>query len=247
VTQHPGRSLPQLYMTAPAPCPYLPGRKERKVFTHLIGDDAAHLNDMLSQAGFRRSQNVAYRPACEACEACISVRVRARDADLSKSQKRVLRLNEDLQGEERPARATKEQFGVLRSYLDERHMDGGMSDMTALDFAAMVDDTPVKTRMVEYRLNGRLVACALTDTLVDGLSMVYSFFDPDYPKRGLGTFMILDHLKRARARNLDYVYLGYWVAGCRKMSYKVKFKPLEALGPKGWQDLHNREHRAKPD
>ena len=143
-----------------------------------------------------------------------------------------------------PARATQEQFALLRRYLDSRHDQGGMADMSALDYAAMVEDTHVLTHLVEYRLadidrpgGGRLVGVALTDQMQDGLSMVYSFFDPDYPERSFGTHMILDHITRARARLLDYVYLGYWVDGCRKMSYKARFQPLQVLGPGGWSEF----------
>ena len=230
---------PQFYLTAPSPCPYLPMRYERKVFTHLVGDRAEGLNDLLTQGGFRRSQNIAYRPACEGCRACVSVRVVVNEFVWTRSLKRVLKANAGLERRERPALPSSEQYSVFRGYLDARHADGGMADMTVLDYAMMIEDTHVDTRLYEYRepggrTRGPLVGCALTDVLADGLSMVYSFYDPDSAADSLGTFMILDHIERARAMGLPYVYLGYWVEGSDKMAYKARFQPQEHLGLKGW-------------
>ena len=219
MTQH-SRDTPQFYLTAPSPCPYLAGRHERKVFTHLVGDKAADLNDLLTHGGFRRSQSIAYRPACESCRACVSVRVVAADFVPTRSMRRAAERNSDVVGEMRNPHPTSEQYSVFRAYLDARHRNGGMADMTVLDYAMMIEDSHVDTRLIEYRrrgpdtgINGRgagaLLAVALTDVLSDGLSMVYSFFDPDAGDRSLGTLMILDHIERARAMRLSYVYLGY--------------------------------------
>jgi len=236
----------QFYLTAPAPCPYLDGQYEKKIFTHLMGDEADQLNNMLTQAGFRRSQGIAYRPACEDCSACVSVRILADAYKSSKNHKRVLKRNADLLSKEVPATGTNEQFSLLRTYLDTRHADGGMAEMTPLDYAAMVEDTNVNTMLVEYRLplepgaytsEGRLIGLALTDQMDDGLSMVYSFFDPEFKDRSLGTYLILDHIIRTQKRAQPHLYLGYWVDGCQKMSYKARFQPIEALGPEGWQTL----------
>ena len=233
MTQH-SRDTPQFYLTAPSPCPYLPGKDERKVFTHLVGERAPELNDLLTHGGFRRSQSIAYRPACEMCRACISVRVVVADFRPSRNMRRVLDRNSDIVGDMRTAAPTSEQYSVFRGYLDSRHYDGGMADMTVLDYAMMVEDSHVETRMVEYRCGRDLLAIALTDVLGDGLSMVYSFFEPDHAHRSLGTFMILDHISRARRMGLPYVYLGYWVRGSRKMDYKGRFLPQERLMAEGW-------------
>jgi len=244
VTQH-SRDTPQFYLTAPSPCPYLPGKEERKVFTHLVGERAPELNDLLTHGGFRRSQSIAYRPACESCRACVSVRVVVDPFRATRSMRRVLDLNADLVGEMRIPVPTSEQYSVFRGYLDSRHRDGGMADMTVLDYAMMVEDSHVETRIIEYRRRGPdthvtgrgagpLLGVALTDLLGDGLSMVYSFFDPDVAARSLGTFMILDHIARARRLGLSYVYLGYWVKGSKKMDYKGRFLPQERLMPEGW-------------
>ncbi len=245
MTQHPTQP-PQFFLTAPSPCPYLERQFERKVFTHLVGDRASALNDLLTQGGFRRSQNIAYRPACEGCQACVSVRILAQEFRPTKSMKRILKRNADLIGAAFDAEPSSEQYSLFRSYLDTRHRRGGMSDMTVLDYAMMVEDTHVDTQVIEYRRrgpdsfvtgrgDGELIAVALTDRMSDGLSMVYSFYDPALEERSLGTFMILDHIRRASAAGLPHVYLGYWVNGSRKMSYKVRFLPQEHLGPNGWE------------
>jgi arginine-tRNA-protein transferase len=156
--------------------------------------------------------------------------------------RRVLERNADIVGEMRVAVPTSEQYSVFRAYLDARHYDGGMADMTVLDYAMMVEDSHVQTRLVEYRRRrdhdsgrkGELLAVALTDVLNDGLSMVYSFYEPEPDHRSLGTFMILDHIARARRMGLAFVYLGYWVRGSRKMDYKGRFLPQERLAPEGW-------------
>lgn len=242
MTQH-SRDTPQFYLTAPSPCPYLPDRSERKVFTHLVGEKAGELNDLLTHGGFRRSQSIAYRPACDQCRACISVRVIADEFRPSRSSRRVLARNADIVGNLRPAMPTSEQYSIFRAYLDQRHHHGGMADMTVLDYAMMVEDSHVETRIIEYRRrgpvgsdneHGDLVGVALTDVLSDGLSMVYSFFEPSEQNRSFGTFMILDHISRARQLGLPYVYLGYWIEGSRKMDYKGRFLPQQRLAPTGW-------------
>jgi arginyl-tRNA--protein-N-Asp/Glu arginylyltransferase len=251
MTQHPTQS-PQFFLTAPSPCPYIEGQFERKVFTHLVGDKAPELNDLLTQGGFRRSQNIAYRPACENCRACVSVRILADEFKPSRNMKRVMEHNADLIGTMHDAEPSTEQYSLFRAYLDSRHRRGGMSDMTVLDYAMMVEDTHVDTKVIEYRRrgpdsfitgkgHGELLAVALTDKMADGLSMVYSYFDPEEAHRSLGTYMILDHIARARAAGLPHVYLGYWVNGSRKMNYKIRFQPQEHLGPKGWERY---EHEA---
>jgi arginine-tRNA-protein transferase len=204
------------------------------------------MNDLLTQGGFRRSQNIAYRPACESCRACVSVRILAGEFKASRNFRRVLQQNADLIGAAHEAEPSTEQYSLFRRYLDSRHRRGGMSDMTVLDYAMMVEDTHVDTKIIEYRRRGPdslitgsgvgdLIGVALTDRMSDGLSMVYSYFDPDLEDRSLGTFMILDHIRRVQISGLPHVYLGYWVDGSRKMAYKVRFQPQEHLGPRGWE------------
>ena len=242
------RDAPQFYLTSPAPCPYLPDREERKVFTHLVGRRAAALNNTLTESGFRRSQTIAYRPACEDCRACVSVRVCVGDFTPSRNMRRVLHRNTDMVGYSATKIPTSEQYALFRDYLDQRHREGGMADMNILDYKMMVEDSHVETRIIEYRrrgpdtfINGRgdgpLLGVCLTDVLADGLSMVYSFFDPQLQDQSFGTFMILDHIERARKLGLPYLYLGYWVDGSRKMAYKARFQPQERLGRNGWERI----------
>jgi leucyl-tRNA---protein transferase len=243
VTDPRNTRVPQFFLTPGGPCPYLPDRIERKVFARLTGPLAQPLSEALTHSGFRRSQSIAYRPACEGCNACVSVRIVAEQSVSSRGKRRIVRRNADLARRTAAAEATREQFALLRTYLDSRHSGGGMSDMGLFDYVAMVEETPVNTHIVEYRMPdeagkpGMLMACALTDVLRDGLSMVYSFFHPGADARSLGTHMILDHIEAARARGLPNVYLGYWVRGSAKMDYKARFSPLEALGPNGWERL----------
>ena len=239
------RDAPQFYLTSPSACPYLPGKEERKVFTHIVGRRGRELNEILTQGGFRRSQTIAYRPACDTCRACVSVRVLVDEFEPSGNLKRVLKDNADLIGHALPNRPTSEQYSLFRRYVDTRHADGGMADMTVLDYSMMIEDSHVDTRLIEYRrrgidsgLTGRgegdLIAVGLTDEMSDGLSMVYSFYEPDQHDRSLGTFMILDHIRRAKAMGLPYLYLGYWVEGSKKMGYKARFTPQERLLANGW-------------
>ncbi len=236
--------FPRFFVTSPAPCPYLPDRMERKVFTELKGAHADQLNEALGRIGFRRSQTVAYRPSCLDCQACVSVRVIASEFQPSGTQKRELKRNSDLVISECRPWATDEQFELLSKYLGVRHPDGGMSAMDELDYADMVEHTPVTSHLVEYReptddgSPGRLVGACLTDRQGDGLSMIYSFYDPEHETRvGLGNFIILDHIRRAALDGLPFVYLGYWVDGSPRMAYKVRYRPLETLSREGWQRM----------
>lgn len=242
--------FPRFFVTSPAPCPYLPGRSERKVFTELRGESADELNEALSRIGFRRSQTVAYRPSCLDCQACVSVRVVAEEFKPSSSQKRTLKANDDLIVSECRPWATEEQYALLRKYLAARHPGGGMAEMDESDFADMVEHTPVSSYVIEYREAGvgaepgRLVGACLTDVQGDGLSMIYSFYDPEIEDRsGLGNYIILDHIRRAADSGLPYVYLGYWVEGSDRMQYKVRYRPLERLTRLGWERFHDVEQK----
>lgn len=240
------KDFPEFYITAPQPCPYLPARRERKLFTHLTNDKSLHFVDNLLRGGFRRSQNIAYMPYCEQCSACVSVRVIADEFHASRSQQRILKRSHDIVSQDVSATATSEQYALFRDYVEARHGDGGMAEMSVLDYVMMVEESVVDTILTEYRLRPpdslhvpfyelELIGCALTDRLGDGLSMVYSFFDPAMEERSLGTFMILDHIATARRLGLPYVYLGYWIEGSRKMSYKTRFAPQEHLTEHGWE------------
>ena len=247
MSHHESSLKAQFYLTAPQPCAYLDGREERKVFTTLNGSSANSVNDTLSHKGFRRSQSVIYRPACIGCSACMSIRLPVKAWRSTKTQRRVLRRNRGLIRRPCEAWATETQFALFRRYLNARHADGGMADMDAFDYASMVDETPVRSMVIEYHEadaetgHERLVAACLSDVLSDGLSMVYSFFDPELEHRSLGAFMILDHIRMTREMGLDHVYLGYWVSGSRKMDYKINYRPFELCDGTAWHRFHDRD------
>jgi arginine-tRNA-protein transferase len=239
--------IPDFHITIAQPCPYLPGRLERKLFTHLSSDKSTHYVDKLLRNGFRRSQNIAYLPYCNDCRACVSVRVLVDEFSPGKSFRRLKKRNSDLLARRVIAKATEEQYHLFDDYIGERHNDGGMSDMTKRDFRQMIEESIVDTFITEYRIKpeneplqqdnaaqGQLAAAALCDRLSDGISMVYSFFDPCFADRSLGSYMILEHIEFARRQGLPYLYLGYWIDGCRKMTYKSRFKPQQQLTPDGW-------------
>ena len=243
------KHFPEFYVTAPQACPYLPGRLERKLFTHLTHEKPAVVIDNLLKGGFRRSQNIAYMPYCEGCQACVSVRVVIDEFAATRSMRRIEMRNTDLTPRRITATPTSEQYALFRDYIDARHGEGGMADMTALDYATMVEDSIIETFITEYRvrpLNALetrperwpLMGVALCDRLSDGISMVYSFYDPEAERRSLGTHMILDHIDYARRLGLPYLYLGYWISGSRKMNYKTRFQPQERLAGNGWVRTH---------
>ena len=240
--------FPDFHITIAQPCPYLPGRLERKLFTRLSSEKSAAYIDKLLRNGFRRSQNIAYLPYCNDCHACVSVRVIVDEFKPGKSFRRLKKNNTDLSVRRVVARATEEQYRLFDRYIGTRHGDGGMSDMTKRDFKNMIEESVADTFITEYRVSlegetlsplehskGPLVAAALCDRLSDGISMVYSFFDPALTDRSLGSYMILEHMDFARRQGLPYLYLGYWIDGCRKMSYKSRFMPQQKLTPDGWQ------------
>ncbi len=219
----------------PSPCPYIPGQVERKLFTRLDGGDAPELNATLTRAGFRRSHDIVYRPVCPACQACVPVRIPAALFEPNRTQKRILKRNADLLMIERPAIASDEQYELFSAYQRDRHADGDMARMSFLDFRAMIQDGAADSRVLELRHpHDGLLGAMLVDTLTDGLSAVYSFFDPAARRRSLGTFIVLAAIELLEKRQSPFLYLGYWIARSRKMSYKSGFRPLQALGPTGW-------------
>ena len=240
--------FPRFFVTSPSPCPYLPGKQERKIFTELSGPHAGELNDALGRIGFRRSQSVAYRPSCAGCTACVSVRVVAGEFKPNASQRKLLKRHSDLEVTACKPWATEEQFDLLHKYLASRHPGGGMAAMDEGDYADMVEQSPVTSFVIEYREptknghRGKLVGACITDQQADGLSMIYSFFLADEEERpGLGNYIIMDHILRARAAGLPYVYLGYWVKGSERMAYKTRYRPIEVLGPNGWSLMEEDE------
>lgn len=246
------KKFPEFYVTSPQPCPYLPGRLERKLFTHLTHDKPPELIDRLLTTGFRRSQNIAYVPYCEGCQACISVRVLVEGFAPNRTMRRITAKNRRLHARRVPAQPTPEQYRLFRAYIDARHNDGGMADMSVLDYRMMVEDSVIDTFVTEFREKPEdesnadidswpLRAAALCDRLSDGISMVYSFYDPTLPAASLGTYMILEHIAFAKRIGAPYLYLGYWIEGSDKMAYKARFMPQERLGPEQWERVDSQD------
>jgi arginyl-tRNA--protein-N-Asp/Glu arginylyltransferase len=227
------------HRSVPLPCPYLEGRFERRIVAELTPEQVrTGLFDDLTAAGFRRSHNMIYRPACASCSACVPVRVLVERFAPRRSLKRTWRANQAVSVAVVPARATPEQFGLFRRYQRARHGDGDMALMTYADYKALVEESAAETKLLELRdPDGALVGCCLFDTTADGVSAVYSFYSAENEKRGLGSVIVMWLVEHARARGRPYVYLGYWIEECRKMAYKIRFMPIEALGPDGWREL----------
>ena len=243
--RHELNRVPQFYVTAPQKCPYIKGKIERKLFTALYGRNTVNLNDELSLQGFRRSQKVLYRPLCANCSACLSIRVKVNEFSYSKSQKRVINKNKKLIRVKKKPEATDEQYEIFKKYLNCRHLNGGMSDMDAHEFSSMIEETNVDSEIFEYwelkkDKRKQLVAVCLTDKNKDGLSMVYSFYDPKYNSQSLGKFMILDHINLTISSNLDYLYLGYWIKDNSKMGYKSSYFPAEVFYKNQWKEINEK-------
>ncbi|HTZ37614.1 MAG TPA: arginyltransferase [Stellaceae bacterium] len=227
--------LRQFFAAGPIACPYLPGQAERKLIVELNGAAAAEFYDELSRAGFRRSQTFAYRPACPECTACVPVRIAVNAFAHSRSTRRVRNANRGLAGRLVTARATPEQYRLFAGYQRSRHRDSDMAAMSYADYRSMVEDTPLRTVIAEFRgPDGGLVAASLLDRLDDGVSAVYSFYDPGCERRSLGTWSILWLVEECRRQGLPYVYLGYWIGASPKMAYKARFPAVERLTATGW-------------
>jgi arginine-tRNA-protein transferase len=232
------------FVTSPLPCPYLTGRVERRIVAELMGRDRSSLHDLLSRVGFRRSHGIIYAPACPDCQACLAVRTVVEGFRASRSQRRVQRVNDDLVVRESQPLATEEQYALFSRYQESRHAGGDMAGMDFYDYQALVEETPVESALVEFALpDGTLIGTCLIDWMGDGASAVYSFFEPDKARRSLGTFMVLWLIERARELGRQYVYLGYWIGGSPKMSYKEKFQPLEFYQGDGWRPFRPESER----
>lgn len=226
----------QLFLLPPGPCPYLDGLTEQKAAT-VIDRRLGGLAPLLIERGFRRSQTMFYRQHCPTCRACISARIRLKDFRPDGGFARVLRKNADLSCTAEPAKATMALYELFTRYLQARHAEGGMNNMSFGDFRKMMEDSPADTRFLVVRRGDDVLGVMLIDMTNDGASAVYSFFDPDEEKRSLGTYMILKLGDYTRAQNRDYLYLGFWVRGSGKMAYKERFQPLELYVNESWVDF----------
>ncbi len=224
----------QLRLSMRSECPYLFGQTEQRVAVDINKNPAQH--DQLAKAGFRRVENWVYKPACPACNACMPWRVDCNAFQPSRNMARIWRTNLDLKRSIAPSRVTEEHFNLFNRYIKARHAEGQMAQMTRDEFLSMIENSPIETLLINYHtFDKRLAATVLTDVQDDGLSAVYSFFDPQENTRSLGTFIILDLIDRCRAAQLPWLYLGYYVENSEKMMYKARFQPAEIFRDGIWQ------------
>ena len=216
------------------PCSYLPGRQATTVFVHHRSPKDTALYTALSRAGFRRSGVHIYRPECTGCSACIPVRVPVARFRARRIHRRIRAANRDLAFRAFPARFEAEHFALYRRYLSARHPGGGMDDQSPGQYRDFLIGTWSDTLFFEYSLGGAVVAVSVVDRLADALSCVYTFFDPAHERRSLGTYAILHAIDVAHRSALQWLYLGYYVADCRKMRYKGDFRPQERLVDGQW-------------
>jgi arginine-tRNA-protein transferase len=218
----------KFYRTSPELCPYLEGKYETKILTPLTEKNGQYHYNSLIQLGFRRSQTIAYKPMCYNCNACQSIRVIVNDFQLNKTQKRLLSTHKNTKYVISSPRLSDSHYRLYQKYIHNRHEGEEMSKMSFDDVARMLEQTTVDTVIVEYyNQDNALICWVITDIVHSGLSMVYSVYDPTTAKLSLGTYAILSHIQLAKEMSLPYLYLGYWVKGCQKMSYKINFKPYE--------------------
>jgi len=231
------QNQPDLYLSMPHPCSYLTGRQSTTLFVDPQRIMAPAEYGAFVREGFRRSGDLVYRPHCANCNACVAVRVPVQSFVPSRSQRRTWARNQDIQVIPGPVRFDPAHFELYRRYQASRHPESGMNDADPQKYFGFLASRQVESAFIEFRLNGLLAGVAVADLLPDGLSAVYTFYDPDQARRGLGVFSVLWEIDETQRRGLDYLYLGYWIAESPKMSYKSSYQPLEALLNGKWQKL----------
>ena len=224
----------QLYATPSHTCSYLESQEAVTLFADPSANISNRLYSELSELGFRRSGNHIYRPHCRKCRACIPVRVPVGEFKPSRSQKRSMKKNQDLDVIAIPVGFHDEHYKLYRKYITSRHKDGGMDQDSPGHYMAFINSPWSEVNLYEFRLRDELLAIAVTDHLCNGLSAVYSYFEPDVGSRSLGTYMVLWQIEYARKLGLQYVYLGYWIKQCRKMAYKTQYQPIEFFDGNQW-------------
>jgi len=229
----------KVYATHPHRCSYLPERKATTLFVDPLTPIDQALYTRLSTIGFRRSGPHIYRPHCATCQACVPARVPVVDFQMSRAQRRVLRRNEDLVVRRRSAIEEPQGFALYTRYIEQRHADGDMFPPDEAQYRAFLGDALQLTEYIHFYHGEVLLAVAVLDVLLDGLSAIYTFYAPEEARRGLGSYAVLWQIAEARRRQLPYVYLGYWIQDCRKMAYKSDYQPLEMYWDNQW---HLKQH-----
>lgn len=225
----------RFYTSASHACSYLSGQEAATAFLDPVYPKDRRLYTTLSQHGFRRSGHHIYRPSCPNCDACIAVRVPVADFEPRRSQRRIWQKNSDLSMRRCPPSVSLERFSLYQRYLKSRHRGGGMDDSTPQQFMDFLTSPWCETEFWEFRMGAKLLAVAVLDCLEDGLSAVYTFFDPDYAQRSLGVFTILWSIQETRRRGSDWLYLGYWIPSSPKMEYKCQYQPQQHFRQGRWR------------
>ena len=218
-------------------CSYLPDRDATTMFVDPRASVDKRLYSQLTTLGFRRSGHHYYRPHCETCNACVPVRLDVNQVCFDRSQRRVWQKNQDLTCTLVPAQFSDEYFELYKHYIEQRHADGDMFPPSREQFTSFLVEGATDTWFLEMRLDQVLIGLAIVDAIDDGLSAIYTVFDPDQEQRSLGTFAVLWQIIETRRRGDAYLYLGYWIEECRKMNYKTRFKPIEAFKNGQWRTL----------
>ncbi|MCB1672037.1 MAG: arginyltransferase [Gammaproteobacteria bacterium] len=224
----------RLFRTAPHDCSYLRGRLASTLFVDPEVKVTASINSQLSERGFRRSGSHIYKPDCEGCQSCISTRILVNDFRFSRRHRRILNRNADLEVRESSSVDRPEAYRLYCDYINRRHADGDMHPPNPEQYVSFISVRPEGTRFFEFYEQDRLLAVSVVDQLQHGLSAVYTFYDPEQNRRSLGNFVILWQIQRARSMQLPFLYLGYWVKDCPKMSYKSTYRPLEMFVKGRW-------------
>ena len=232
------RKLPlAMRLSMESDCPYIKGQTEQRIAVDISNDPQCH--DGLAVAGFRRVENWVYRPACPQCNACLPWRVDVANFMPSRNMLRIIKKNRDLTRHVASPIPSDDHYRLFKTYVTNRHDDGQMAQMDQLEFTSMISNSPIETILISYKdAENNLVGAILSDLQSDGLSAVYSFFEPSLTTRSLGTFMVLDLLSIAKDSDLKWLYLGYFVDGSRKMEYKARFRPAEVFKDGQWQAVN---------
>jgi arginyl-tRNA--protein-N-Asp/Glu arginylyltransferase len=225
----------RLFQTLPHACGYYPDRTAQNLVIDPSSPQLREIYEISLQRGYRRAGGHVYVPHCVACRACVACRILVNEFQPDRSQRRCMTRNADISVAVVECGYTEERFTLYQTYLRSRHRDGGMDDAHPDDFERFLYTRWSPTRFIEFRLDGRLLAVAVTDFASTGMSAVYTFFDPQESSRGLGTFAILSQLQIARERGIEHLYLGFWIANHPKMDYKIRYQPIELLEQGQWK------------
>lgn len=227
----------KVYLSTSHPCPYLPGQTATSLIIDPNLETDHHSLTQLTLNGFRRSGDLIYRPHCAECRACVSVRVPATEFKPNRSQRRMLRMNSDVEVKSIAPTFKEEHFQLYLKYQNSRHPGSDMCDPDPEKYRQFLITNSHNSVFFEFSLDNKLIAVSVVDELMDGLSAVYTFFEPRYHKRSLGTFAILWQIAEVLNNDLEWLYLGYWIGECVKMSYKTNFRPIEGFVDGSWRRL----------